>query len=85
MVNETSYDLILMDIQMPIMDGHEATRRLRALGVKIPIVALTAHAMKEERSRCADSGFTDFLSKPVDKKSLVSLIVKLLDVSKENP
>lgn len=68
------FDVILMDIQMPIMDGHDAVRALRAEGYIGPIVALTAHAMKEERERAAQSGFSHFLTKPIEKKSLTDLL-----------
>lgn len=68
------FDVILMDIQMPIMDGHDAVRALRAQGYTGPIVALTAHAMKEERERAAQSGFSHFLTKPIEKKSLTDLL-----------
>lgn len=71
-----SFDLILMDIQMPQVDGHEATRRLRRSGFKGPIVALTAHAMKEEKRRCIESGFSDFLSKPIHRQSLIEMLHK---------
>ncbi len=72
---DTEFDVVLMDVQMPRMDGHEATRRLRAAGLKTPIVALTAHAMKEERERTVRSGFSDFLPKPVQKDQLIELLV----------
>lgn len=65
------FSLILMDLQMPEMDGFEATRRLRAHGYHKPIIALTAHAMKEERKRCLESGFDEHLSKPVDRDVLL--------------
>lgn len=68
------YDVILMDIQMPIMDGHEAVRTLRAKGYSKPIVALTAHAMKEEREHALLSGFSHFLTKPINRKSLIDLL-----------
>ncbi|RYZ66259.1 MAG: response regulator [Proteobacteria bacterium] len=55
-----------MDVQMPVMDGHEAVQKLRGLGWSKPIVALTAHAMREERVRAMDSGFSDYLSKPIN-------------------
>jgi signal transduction histidine kinase/ActR/RegA family two-component response regulator len=67
-------DLILMDLQMPTMDGYEATKRLRGLGYHQPIIALTAHAMKQERIRCLASGFNDHLSKPIDSQALLLMI-----------
>jgi signal transduction histidine kinase len=71
------YSAILMDIQMPEMDGHEATRVLRSKGISGPIIAITAHAMKEEREAAIKSGFSHFLSKPVRKKNLFDLLVSL--------
>ena len=73
-----SYDVILMDVQMPRMDGHQATKELRAKGCIIPIIALTAHAMNEEKERAAESGFTDFLSKPVHRDELLDLLKSLI-------
>lgn len=69
------YDAVLMDIQMPIMDGYEATRHLRESGYTAPIIALTAHAMLEEKERCLRSGFSDYLSKPINKSDLVEHIL----------
>lgn len=70
-------DLILMDVEMPGMDGLEATRRIRALGhTEIPILAMTAHAMKEDRERCLASGMNDYLSKPIRKEALLKAIEK---------
>ncbi len=66
-----SFDVLLMDIQMPILDGHEATRKLRSSNYTKPIIALTAHAMKEEHSRCVESGFTAFLTKPIERTLLI--------------
>lgn len=68
------FDVILMDIQMPIMDGHTAVEALRAKNYKGPIVALTAHAMKEEIERATQSGFSHFLSKPINRKNLMNLL-----------
>lgn len=66
-----NYDVILMDLQMPIMDGHEAIIRLRRDGYTRPVIALTAHAMKEERKRCLENGFNEHLSKPIEKEILL--------------
>ncbi len=68
------FDVILMDIQMPIMDGHEAVQKLRAQGFSGPVVALTAHAMKEEGARATKSGFSHFLTKPINRKNLIELL-----------
>lgn len=71
------YSMILMDIQMPVMDGYQALKKLRGDGYQKPIMALTAHAMKEEKDRCLEAGFNDYLSKPVDRQALLSLIKDL--------
>jgi len=69
-------DMILMDVMMPEMDGYEATKEIRAISKfsKIPIIALTAKAMKGDREKCLDVGMSDYVSKPVNIEQLLSLM-----------
>lgn len=66
MATHHSYNLVLMDLQMPGMDGYEATATLRRQGYSLPIVALSAHAMKDVKERCLAGGFSDYFSKPIN-------------------
>ena len=69
----TPYDLILMDMQMPELDGYAAAARLRAAGYRGPIVALTAHAMEDERARCLGAGCDGFATKPILRRTLIEV------------
>src|SRR5437016_14589604 len=75
-VGAERYDLVLMDIQMPEMDGFEATQHIRALpqGGKLPIIALTAHALRGERERCLERGMTGYLAKPFKTHELFAVV-----------
>ena len=79
----TPYDVVLMDIQMPEMDGLEATRRIRGehssvLNHRVPIIAMTAHAMASDRERCLQAGMDDFITKPVSVHALAGALERWL-------
>lgn len=77
-LNTNSYDIILMDIQMPEMDGLEATRKLRRRGIITPVIAITAHAFKEEQEQCIKAGMNDFISKPFKEDVLKEKLITFL-------
>jgi CheY-like chemotaxis protein/HPt (histidine-containing phosphotransfer) domain-containing protein len=72
------FDLILMDLQMPVMDGLSAARELRARGIRTPIVAMTANAFAEDKAECLSAGMDDFLTKPVDPGLLQRMLARYL-------
>ncbi len=84
-LERTPYDLVLMEVQLPVMDGFETTRMIRdsksrVQNPDVPIIAMTAHAMKGDRERCLEAGMDDYVSKPVQPQELVEAIeIKLSD------
>jgi len=78
MAQRCAYDLVFMDMQMPVMDGVEATRELRKVArlAQLPIVAMTANAMEQDRRKCMDAGMNDFLVKPIDPADLWSVLLR---------
>ena len=73
-----NFDALLMDLQMPVMDGYEAIKGLRAGGFARPVIALTARAVTEEKARCLALGFDEHLSKPADYQTIIGCLVKCL-------
>ncbi len=72
------YDLVLMDISMPLMDGHEATARIRDSRLTVPIVSMTAYALKGDMERCPEKGMDDYIAKPTNRKLRAEKLVKWL-------
>jgi PAS domain S-box-containing protein len=83
-VEKKNYDLIFMDCQMPVMNGYEASRKIRDMNIKAPIVAVTASATTGEYEKCINSGMTDFLTKPFKKADLIPVLKKWLTLEKIN-
>lgn len=73
-----AYDIVLMDINMPVMDGNEASKAIRQAGIRVPIIAMTAYALKGDKERCLEQGMNDYVPKPVDKKLLIRTLEKWL-------
>ena len=80
-------DIVFMDIQMPIMNGYEATKSIRNLasGKKVPIIAVTAGVEKEEKIKCIEAGMNDHISKPIMKGAIEETIIKKIEKKRETP
>ena len=81
--SDAPFDAVLMDIQMPVMDGYQASRRLRENGFAKPIIALTAHAMTDDRQRCLSAGCDDYASKPIQPEQLLQSLATWLNKSRQ--
>lgn len=75
-----NFDAILMDIEMPELDGIEATKSIRLFNKEIPIVAITAYVTEQNRNKCSDAGMNDFLAKPVTQVLIENVITGLVDI-----
>lgn len=82
---DAAYDVVLMDLQMPVMNGFEATAAIRAAGLSLPIVAMTANAMDDDRQRSLAAGMQAHLAKPIDVDALVATLVRLTDPNRRAP
>ena len=80
----TPYDVLITDMQMPVMDGYTLVRTLRARGLGIPAIALTAHAMSEDRKRCLDVGCDEYATKPIDFPGLLRICARWIDAGRSN-
>ncbi len=78
-VKEQNFDVVFMDIQMPVMNGYEAAEKIRELGYEMPIIAITANALKGVKDKCLQAGMNDFMSKPIDVPAFINKVTFWLD------
>jgi len=78
MADKNTYDIVLMDIKMPVMDGLEATRRIKAKHPELPVVALTANAFDSDRQLAFEAGCDEFLSKPISSEACLKMIARFV-------
>jgi CheY-like chemotaxis protein len=81
--NNSTIDVVLMDIYMPIMNGYEATRQIKQLRPELPIIVQTAYALSEDHSRAMEAGCDDFIAKPIGREELLSKMDKLFQKTKK--
>lgn len=81
-VEDKAYDIVLMDIELPGMDGVEATRLIKKRHIDLPVIALTSYAMKGDRDRFLAAGFDDYVSKPLDMTDFINKLNKLMCINK---
>jgi CheY-like chemotaxis protein len=77
--NENKIDLVLMDLQLPVMDGYAATREIKKVNPEVPVIAQTAHVMSGEREKCMEAGCDDYLAKPIRLQILIETLSKFLN------
>jgi len=79
-ITAENFDLVLMDMQMPVIDGDDATKAIRKAGITTPIIAVTAFAMVGDSKKCLNAGCDDYISKPINQKELMEMVQKYLPI-----
>ncbi len=83
-VRKEAFDIIFMDMQMPVVNGYDATQQIKAMGIRTPVIAVTAHAMKGDEQKCIDVGCDDYIAKPIDRKKMEQIISEHLSKKTES-
>lgn len=79
----TNIDLVLMDIKMPVMNGYEATRKIKEASLDIPVMAVTANVFADDRDKCMEAGCDEYISKPIKRANLLSIAYKLIEENED--